>query len=61
LLASLAQLRRDNPNDAELAQFWARLLSDVGLADVAKEPLVQSYSFTPPRGASPRRQSPATR
>jgi hypothetical protein len=61
LLASLAKLRRDNPNDAELAEFWARLLSDVGLADVAKEPLVQPFSLIP-RGAPPsRRQSPGTR
>ncbi|MDI9639078.1 DUF928 domain-containing protein [Geitlerinema splendidum] len=42
LLASLAQLRRDSPNNAELADSWARLLSDVGLADVAGEPLVSS-------------------
>lgn len=41
LLASLAKLQRDNPNDAELTQSWAKLLSDVGLADVAKEPLIQ--------------------
>jgi hypothetical protein len=62
LLASLAKLRRDNPNDAELAASWATLLSDVGLGDVAKEPLVQSYSFTPLRGTPPScRQSPATR
>lgn len=46
-LASLAKLRRDNPNDAELVESWATLLSDVGLADVANEPLIQPYSFTP--------------
>lgn len=63
LLASLAKLRRNNPNDAKLAESWATLLSDVGLADVAKEPLIQPYSFTPLRGAPPpcRRQSPGTR
>lgn len=52
-LASLAKLRRDNPNDAELAQSWETLLSDKGLADVAKEPLIQPDSFTPSSGRPP--------
>lgn len=38
-LKTLAQLRRDRPNDLELAANWASLLASVGLADLAEEPL----------------------
>lgn len=39
-LKTLAQLRRDRPNDLELAANWASLLASVGLADLAEEPLI---------------------
>ncbi|GAB4196656.1 MAG: hypothetical protein Fur006_44370 [Coleofasciculaceae cyanobacterium] len=41
-LATLVQLRRDNPNDAAIAANWERLLSAAGLNDIAKESLVAS-------------------
>jgi len=40
-LTILAQLRRDNPNDPDLAKDWADLLKQVGLAEIAEEPLVR--------------------
>lgn len=39
-LASLANLRRQNPNDSELTQYWIEVLQSVGLAEVAEEPLI---------------------
>jgi len=39
-LASLANLRRENPNDSELTQYWIEVLQSVGLAEVAEEPLI---------------------
>lgn len=41
-LATLVQLRRDDPNNAAIAANWERLLSAAGLNDIAKEPLVAS-------------------
>ena len=38
-LKTMAQLRRDRPNDLELAANWASILASVGLADLAEEPL----------------------
>lgn len=45
-LASLAELRRDTPNDATLAQQWAELLKleAVELDEIAQEPLLGSLS-----------------
>jgi hypothetical protein len=41
-LATLVQLRRDNPNNAAVEANWQRLLSAAGLNDIAKESLVAS-------------------
>ncbi|MGK7901618.1 MAG: DUF928 domain-containing protein [Hormoscilla sp.] len=40
-MSTLAQLRRDNPQDRTLADYWARILGSVGLANLAEEPLVE--------------------
>jgi len=42
-LKTLADLRRANPNDATLVGDWVDILSqdNVGLADIAREPIVQ--------------------
>lgn len=40
-LATLMQLRRDNPNDSEVVSAWAKLLSAVGLEDITQESIVQ--------------------
>lgn len=40
-LASLAQLRCTNPNDATIASDWQSLLQQVGLPEIAKKPLAQ--------------------
>lgn len=39
-LHTLAQLRRENPEDTDLTAYWERLLTDVGLADIAQAPLL---------------------
>ncbi|WP_138500084.1 DUF928 domain-containing protein [Nostoc sp. PA-18-2419] len=39
-LATLAQLREKNPKDSTLQAQWQNLLTNINLADVAKEPLV---------------------
>lgn len=39
-LVTLAQLRRDNPNDPKIAQEWKELLESVDLEALATEPLV---------------------
>lgn len=39
-LATLAQLRRDRPNDSSIATEWQNLLRSVGLQDVAQAPVV---------------------
>lgn len=41
-VASLAKLRQERPNDAELATDWATLLQSVGLDEIAQSPLVGS-------------------
>ncbi|HBB36150.1 MAG TPA: hypothetical protein DDZ80_09710 [Cyanobacteria bacterium UBA8803] len=41
-LATLTQLRRDFPNNVEVAAQWERLLQAVGLSDIDGEPLVPS-------------------
>ncbi|NER99740.1 MAG: DUF928 domain-containing protein [Symploca sp. SIO1B1] len=41
-LTTLDQLRRANPNDTELAEFWANVLTSVGLGQVAEEPLLEA-------------------
>ena len=40
-LASLAQLRCTNPNDATIASDWQSLLQQVGLPEIAKKHLAQ--------------------
>jgi hypothetical protein len=47
-LATLVQLRRDKPNDAAVADNWAKLLSAAGLEDITQETLV-SIPTTPER------------
>ncbi|MCT7986597.1 DUF928 domain-containing protein [Laspinema sp. A4] len=47
-LHTLAQLRRENPQDTTLIAYWESLLTDVGLADIAQAPLLpllQVYVF----------------
>lgn len=41
-LATLVQLRRDNPNNAAIKANWERLLSSAGLNNIAKESLAAS-------------------
>lgn len=40
-LATLIQLRRDNPNDSAVVSTWAKLLSSVDLKDITQESLAQ--------------------
>jgi hypothetical protein len=40
-IATLAQLRRSQPQDATLAANWQELLASVGLQDVAQQPLIE--------------------
>jgi hypothetical protein len=39
-LATLAELRRSNPNDPNLAEAWTKLLKSVDLDKIAAEPLI---------------------
>lgn len=48
-LATLVQLRRNNPNDSVLAAKWAKLMGAAGLDDLTQESLV-------PSPTTPRRQ-----
>ncbi len=41
MLASLAEARRSQPNDPNLATTWSDLLTSVGLEAIATEPLLQ--------------------
>ena len=50
-LATLAQLRRDNPNDSAIAADWAKLLRSAALEDVTQESLLQG-STSPERSAA---------
>jgi hypothetical protein len=50
-LATLAQLRRDNPNDSAIAADWAKLLRSANLEDVTQESLLPG-STTPQRSAT---------
>jgi hypothetical protein len=38
-VATLIELRRDRPNDTNLADAWGKLLASVGLDIISKEPL----------------------
>jgi hypothetical protein len=38
-VATLIELRRDRPNDTNLADAWVKLLASVGLDIISKEPL----------------------
>ncbi|HEY9652570.1 MAG TPA: DUF928 domain-containing protein [Coleofasciculaceae cyanobacterium] len=38
-LNTLMELKRDRPNDPEIAEAWAKLLGSVGLQAIAQEPL----------------------
>lgn len=40
-LTTLAQLRREHPNDADLKTDWEDLLQSAGLEEIAQSPLVQ--------------------
>lgn len=44
-LTNLAQLRRANPQDATINQYWVDLLNVVGLQNIAKEPIVEHYNL----------------
>lgn len=37
---TLAQLRQNNPNDANLARDWSELMIQVGLSEIAQKPVV---------------------
>ncbi|HEY9711717.1 MAG TPA: DUF928 domain-containing protein, partial [Oculatellaceae cyanobacterium] len=39
-LATLAQLRRDNPTDSTVAANWAKLLRSADLGDITQESLL---------------------
>lgn len=41
-LATLAQLRRDNPTDSTVAADWEKLLKSANLGDISQESLLQS-------------------
>lgn len=43
-LTNLAELRRTNPSDHLLAEDWTKLLTSVGLKELAGAPTVQIYS-----------------
>ena len=45
-LLELLEMRRENPNDKQLAQGWEQLLQSVGLKQVAKEPINESMLVT---------------
>jgi hypothetical protein len=41
-LDALVELRRAQPNDPGLADAWDKLLSSIGLTEIAQEPILQS-------------------
>lgn len=43
-LATLVQLRRDNPNDATIATSWQKLMNAAGLNDIIQESLVSGQT-----------------
>lgn len=43
-VTNLAELRRTNPSDRLLAEDWTKLLTSVGLKELAGAPIVQIYS-----------------
>jgi len=43
-LGTLAELRRDRPNDSGLADAWSKLLDSVELDKISREPLYQGVS-----------------
>lgn len=45
-LASLAQLRQENPEDSNLAERWQQLLNSVDLGEFSEEPLVARNQST---------------
>lgn len=45
-LATLAQLRRDYPNDQAIAGEWEKLMGAVGLSDIAQESLLPAPVLT---------------
>lgn len=44
-LASLAELRRANPDDSTIAKAWTDLLGSVGLEKIAQAPLVEKIAL----------------
>ncbi|HEY9872510.1 MAG TPA: DUF928 domain-containing protein [Candidatus Obscuribacterales bacterium] len=47
-LVTLAELRRDRPDDSAIAEQWAKLLQSVGLDAIAQEPLFKNQNSTQP-------------
>ncbi|NEN95278.1 MAG: DUF928 domain-containing protein, partial [Moorea sp. SIO3I7] len=45
-LTTLVELRRQHPNDQNLAEAWHKLLTSVGLDPIAKKPLFEQASRT---------------
>ena len=43
-LTLLAKLRCDNPNDLQLSNEWSKLLQDIGLTEIDREPIAQCYT-----------------
>ncbi len=46
-LAALAELRRQNPNDAQLLAKWKKLLAEENLTEIAQQPLINLDNATP--------------
>jgi hypothetical protein len=53
-LASLVQLRRNNPRNSALAARWSQLLSAAGLNNIVQESLVPTATRTSQATSSPR-------
>lgn len=43
-LSSLAELRMQNPNDAELSESWSSLMESVNLGEYSSEPILRIHS-----------------
>lgn len=53
-LATMAQLRRDNPSDQAIAQSWLKLMTAAGLDDLAQESLLPNSRSGRPLTSSQR-------
>lgn len=47
-LVTLAQLRRERPDDSAIAELWTKLLQSVGLDTIVREPLLEYSSSNQP-------------